>query len=108
MRVPHGEGPATRPGLTSCTVAGNGGGEALTGGDAGRVLSRENPIDSGRPTLWSEGEGNTMCLANRREAPRSRAVVDPEHASKLLARKPGDPGLGPAEMAAGSASEGDR
>jgi hypothetical protein len=42
MQESHGKGVATHTGPESCAVAREGGGEALTGGRAGRVLSREN------------------------------------------------------------------
>lgn len=108
MRFPYGEGLATRPGPAPCTVAGNGGGEALVRGDAGRVLSRENPKNLvGRPSgLTGKATRSASRYGERRF--RSGAVVDPEHVSKLLAREPGDPVLGPMEMAIGSVSEGDR
>jgi len=81
MRFPYGEGPAHRPGLAPCTVVGNDGGEALVRGDVGRVLSRENPIKSGRPTLWSDGEGEmrdtdkARCVALLRGR-RPRACIE--------------------------------
>jgi hypothetical protein len=41
MKESYGEGVATHTGPESCAVAREGGGEALTGGRAGQVLSRE-------------------------------------------------------------------
>jgi RNA-directed DNA polymerase len=41
MKESYGEGVATHTGPESCAVARKGGGEALTGGCAGQVLSRE-------------------------------------------------------------------
>ena len=41
MRESYGEGVATHTGPESCAVAREGEGEALTGGGAGQVLSRE-------------------------------------------------------------------
>ena len=41
MEVPYGEGLATHTGPESCALARKDLGEALTGGRAGRVLSRE-------------------------------------------------------------------
>ena len=41
MKEPDDEGLASHTGPESCAVARKGGGEALTGGRAGRVLSRE-------------------------------------------------------------------
>ena len=42
MEVSYSEDLANHADLESCVVVGNCGGEALTGGDAGQVLSREN------------------------------------------------------------------
>ena len=42
MEVSYGEGVATHTGPESCAVGREAGGEALTGGRAGRVSSREN------------------------------------------------------------------
>jgi len=44
MKVSYTEEVANHSGPESCVVVGNRGGEALTGGDAGQVLSRENII----------------------------------------------------------------
>jgi hypothetical protein len=41
MKESYGEGPASHTGPESCAAAREGRGEALTGGRAGRVLSRE-------------------------------------------------------------------
>ena len=73
MQVPHGGRTATHTGPESCTVAGNGGGEALTGGGVGRVLSRENTVTGG-PRSWYEAEGNTGRTAMARcvRPPRGR------------------------------------
>jgi hypothetical protein len=61
MKVSYIEDLANHNDSESCTVEGNRDGEALTGGDAGRVLSRE--ITWYRvPTLWTETEGNTESI----------------------------------------------
>jgi len=44
MQESHTKGVATHRDPESCAVAGNGGGEALTGACAGRPLSRENVV----------------------------------------------------------------
>jgi RNA-directed DNA polymerase len=74
MKVPYGVGVATHAGPESCTVAGNGGGEALTGVRAGWPLSREITLWIGGPRLWSEAEGSTGCavMARRTRSPRGR------------------------------------
>ena len=51
MKESYGEGVATHTGPESCAVAREGGGEALTGGRAGRVLSRE--IHDPRRKPWA-------------------------------------------------------
>jgi hypothetical protein len=73
MKESNVEGVATHDVPESCTVARKGGGEALTGVRAGRVLSRE--IRSFRvPTLLCEAEGKTLvvAIARRRAALRGR------------------------------------
>ena len=44
MKESYGDGLATHTGPESCAVARKGGGEALTGGRAGRVYSRERTL----------------------------------------------------------------
>ena len=44
MKVSYSEDVASHTDSESCVVAGNCGGEALTGGDAGQVLSREKTV----------------------------------------------------------------
>ena len=51
MKESYGEGVATHAGPESCVDVREGGGEALTGARAGRVLSREITHRSGVPTL---------------------------------------------------------
>src|SRR4051794_14238109 len=58
MKVLHVEGLANHDGPESCAGVRKGVGEALTGEDAGRVLSHEM-LSSGEPTLWRKAEGNT-------------------------------------------------
>ena len=102
MKESYGEGVATHTGPESCVAVREGGGEALTGVRAGRVLSREIMIDFGVPTL-SEKRKATPGAPPSRGAPGPRAVGDPVHVRKHLAREPGDPAIGPGEMAPGSA-----
>ena len=52
MEESYGEGVATHTGPESCAVVREGRGEALTGGRAGRVSSRESLDHSGVPTPW--------------------------------------------------------
>jgi hypothetical protein len=74
MKEPCVEGVATHDGPESCAVAREGGGEALTGVRAGRVLSRENTYPW-VPTPWTEAGGNTGGTATRevlQDPPRSK------------------------------------
>ena len=57
MRVPHREDVANRSDPESCAAGREARGEALTGADAGQVLSCEI-TQSGAPTLLSEAEGH--------------------------------------------------
>ena len=52
MKESYVEGLATHDGPESYAIARKGGGEALTGVRAGRVLSRENSDYFGVPTPW--------------------------------------------------------
>ena len=58
MKVSYIKGVANHYGPESCVSAGNYTCEALTGGDAGQVLSHEKTRHR-TPTLWSEAEGIT-------------------------------------------------
>ena len=73
MEEPYVEGVAIRDGPESCVAAREGGGEALTGVRAGRVLSREIPL-TGVPTLLTEAEGNIArsAIASCWRTPRGR------------------------------------
>ena len=72
MQESHREGVAIHPGPELCVVARKGAIEALTGAQAGRVLSCEI-IATGVPTLFSKAEGHTRvgAIASRRATPRS-------------------------------------
>ena len=90
MKEPDDEGLANHIGPESCADVRKDGGEALTGGHVGWVLSREIPKRPGcrrrenrrkatlRPTLLRVGR-------------RPCAVEDPRHAWTHLVREPGDP-----------------
>ena len=56
MKESHRKGPASHPGPESCAGRRKAAGEALTGGDAGPVLSCENKANR-TPTLLTEAEG---------------------------------------------------
>ena len=55
----------------------------MTGDHVGRVLSRENTINSGRPRLSPDAEGNTGCaaMARRPQLPRGQRPLACMHAS---------------------------
>lgn len=95
MRVPHRKGVAIHLGPESCVCHRKVAGEALTGELAGRPLSREiRAIPTPTPSRWAEG--NIEMTATRGHG-ESGVVRDPEHARKLLARKPGGPSFGRAD-----------
>ena len=78
MKESYGKGLATHTGPESCAVVREGGGEALTGGRAGRVLSRE--IHGPRREPWSlrgadavEEGGRPHLLCRQRETRRDPA-----------------------------------
>jgi RNA-directed DNA polymerase len=58
MKESYGEGLANHAGPESCGGGSNAMAEALTGGRAGQVLSREILLNFGVPTLWDNAEGN--------------------------------------------------
>jgi hypothetical protein len=76
MKVSYGEGVATHTGPESCVGAGNCAGEALTGGRAGRVLSREIHAPQVRVLRGAdavEGGGRPHRVRREREAYRDPA-----------------------------------
>ncbi len=88
MKESYGEGLAIHTDPESCVGVREGVGEALTGAHAGWVLSREITHSRRRP-CGSMGKA-TLAGAHWRALGGPREVVDPTHAWKLLARKPGD------------------
>jgi hypothetical protein len=102
MKVSYDEDLANQIGPESCVYARKGVCEALTGGSAGRVLSRERGYTSGcrRRQLARKATRDTSVA---QEVFRPRVVVDPEHAWKLPAREPGGPTFDPGKMVPGSA-----
>ena len=95
MKVSYSEDVASHTGPESCANLRKGVREALAGGRAGQILSRERGYTSGcrRRQLARKATRN---ISISREMLRPRVVVDPEHAAKLFAREPGGPvtGLG--------------
>jgi len=90
MKESYVEGLAAHSGPESCVVAREGRGEALTGARAGRVLSRESDISPGCRRRRRRRKA-TLGASIARDASSPRAVRDPEHVRKYLAREPGDP-----------------
>lgn len=95
MKVSYSEDVASHTGPESCANLRKGVREALAGGRAGQILSRERGYTSGcrRRQLARKATRN---ISISREMLWPRVVVDPEHARKLFAREAGDPvtGLG--------------
>jgi len=90
MKESYVEGLAAHDGPESCGDACKGVVEALTGARAGRVFSRENNLPPGcRRRKERRKATSEATLAP--VAPEPRAVRDPEHVRKHLAREPGDP-----------------
>ena len=90
MKESYVEGLAAHDGPESCDGAREGDGEALTGVRAGRVFSRENTSTPGRRRRKGDRKATPdMPLSPGMAGPR--AVADPVHVRKHLAREPGDP-----------------
>ena len=64
MQESYGEDVASHTGPESCADACEGMGEALTGVPAGRVLSRETPLNPGADAVRG-AEGHTAGIARR-------------------------------------------
>ena len=82
---------ATHIGPESCGAAREGGVEALTRERAGRVFSRVRHFTPGRRRCRRKRKAPSGAPISR-GATESRAVTDPGHVRKHLAREPGDPG----------------
>ena len=94
---------ATHTDPESCGAACKGGVEALTGARAGRVLSRERNFTPGCRRCKEKRKAPPGASISR-DAPGSRAVTDPVHVRKHLAREPGDPAFARRRQMAGDAS----
>jgi hypothetical protein len=84
------EGLAVHDGPESCGGAREGVGEALTGVRAGRVFSRENDVTPGCRRAGEQRKATPVTL-KWPDVAGPRAVRDPVHARKHLAREPGYP-----------------
>ena len=90
MKESHGKGLAAHNGPESCGVVRKGVGEALTGVRAGRVFSRERQLTP-RCRRRKGVRKATPILPPSQGRVGPRAVADPVHAWKHLAREPGGP-----------------
>ena len=90
MKESHVIGLAAHSGPESCGVAREGVVEALTGVRAGRVFSREITIPPRRRRRKGVRKA-TLGVPPSQGTSGPRAVVDPVHARKHLAREPGGP-----------------
>jgi len=72
MKKSYGEGIASHTGPESCVGGREADGEALTGAQAGRVLSRERNTKIGAPTPLTRPEGDIgrIVIARCGRAPR--------------------------------------
>src|SRR5215470_159399 len=83
------KGIANHPGPESCVIGRKACHEALTGVQAGWVLSREILLFQGADAVRRGGrQQRWMSLM---QDPTPCVVGDPRHAWKLYAREPGDP-----------------
>jgi len=90
MKESYDERLATPIGPESCGAAREGGVEALAGERTGQVLSRERSQTPGCRRYYLKRKAAPGAPIQR-GAPGSRAVGDPVHVRKRLAREPGDP-----------------
>jgi hypothetical protein len=90
VKVSNNKGLANHIGPESCACGGNSTGEALTGEQAGWVLSPERKLVIRAPTLLGKGEGHT-ARAIARAGSGLCGVGDPIHAWKHSVRESGEP-----------------
>lgn len=90
MKESYDEGIANHIGPESCVGLPQGGGEALAGVRAGRVLSCEILLNFRVPTFWDRWKA-TSGVSLTQDTTGPCAVGDLEHVRKLLTREPGDP-----------------
>jgi hypothetical protein len=93
VKVPDEEGRANHLGSESCAGVGNGGGEALTGGGAGRAWSPAiGQFGCRRAPPTRKATAGTPL---RRGGPAPGGVEDPRQAQRPVARASGAPPSGP-------------
>jgi hypothetical protein len=98
MKELHRKDPASHPGPESCEAERKVRSEALTGEDAGEVLSYEirSPV---LPTLLSEAEGNNPRLDTGRSQPPAQQDGGLQRAAKIARSKAAMNGVGRSEQA---------
>ena len=90
MKVSYDEDLASHTDPESCVYLRKEVREALAGGCAGQVLSRESRLTLGCRRRQNVRKA-TRNISLSREMLRSRVVEDPAHAHKLSVREPGGP-----------------
>jgi hypothetical protein len=90
MKELYVKGLAAHNGPESCGGAREGVVEALTGVRAGRVSSREIKLTTGCRRRKGRRKATSDASLSQ-DVPESRAVEDPVHVRKHLAREPGYP-----------------
>jgi hypothetical protein len=90
MQKSYESGVATHIGPESCGATRKGGVEALTGERAGRVFQPRKKLTPGRRRCKEKRKAPAGAPKSR-GVPESRAVRDPVHVPRHLAREPGDP-----------------
>ena len=83
MRTPDIEGVATRDGPESCAGVREGGGEALTGGHAGRVSSLENLNVQGADAVEADGRQHGTARHGEHRPDPAWSKTSRTHASHL-------------------------
>jgi len=89
MKDPYDEGVANHIGPESCVGRPRGGSEALTGGEMGRVKSREMG-SSWVPTQWDERKATPAAPLGEEQSDPARSKT-PSTPRSFLARESGDP-----------------
>ena len=99
MKESYGEGVATHTGPESCVGQPRGGGEALTGAHAGRVLSREIYELQGADAMSTVGRPRRMSRYRETHLDPARSKTpstygNTSHGNREIPRPPGegDPG----------------
>jgi len=103
MKESYSEGIASHTGPESCAASREAIGEALTGVRAGQDIEPRKVGKFVGADAHHRAWKATICRPSSRGRRDPRAVVDPVHVRKLLAREPGELVCGLAKMVARSA-----